>query len=460
MIKKHIEQVDIANGNATLKEIREEGEYLFKAKFNICDGQGRPATTGGGEKRVPDQPAFIRTSSPETNSCAGCHSQPYPGGSGEFVVNAFLLAQRLDPVTESVSSNFSNERNTLGMHGAGAIEMLAREMTYDLRAQAQLLQDGEHTLKSKGVEFDIIKENGQVIQADGINTDLMVRPFNQSGNISTIRHFTIDAMNHHHGLQAEERFDLFEGKGFDSDHDEDGVERELSIGDITALSVYQASLPIPVQVLDKDPRKRRQVKWGESLFNEIGCSGCHTPSMTLEVPEFSEPSPLNAEHTYRDTSQSITWDMTKEGPAPRLKRNKNGTATVWAYTDLKRHNLCDDDSEPQAIRFYCNETLDQDRPAQDGRLGSEFFITRKLWDVGSSAPYGHRGDITTITEAIVYHGGEGRKSRDNFIALNVNDKRAIVNFLKSLQVIEERDVPKGKYISRRDSNNTYSYGNY
>ena len=43
-----------------------------------------------------------------------------------------MLAQARDPVTFSISSEFSNERNTLGMHGAGPIEMLSREMTADL----------------------------------------------------------------------------------------------------------------------------------------------------------------------------------------------------------------------------------------------------------------------------------------------------------------------------------------
>lgn len=27
------------------------------------------------------------------------------------------------------------------------------------------------------------------------------------------------------------------------------------------------------------------------------------------------------------------------------------------------------------------------------------FITRKLWDVGNTAPFGQRGDLTTMTEA-------------------------------------------------------------
>ena len=54
------------------------------------------------------------------------------GGSGDFVANVFVLGQLADPVLDSISAEFSNERNTVGMHGAGAIEMLAREMTAEL----------------------------------------------------------------------------------------------------------------------------------------------------------------------------------------------------------------------------------------------------------------------------------------------------------------------------------------
>ena len=103
--------------------------------------------------------------------------------------------------------------------------------------------------------------------------------------------------------------------------------------------------------------------------------------------------------------------------------------------DLKRHNLCDDPGDPGAIQFYCNEKLAQGRPDQDGRPGAEFFITRKLWDAGNGAPYGHRGDLTTIAEAILAHGGEARAARDAFAGRPVEDQAAVVNFLKTLVVL-------------------------
>jgi mono/diheme cytochrome c family protein len=430
-----VEHQDILDGAYHFNEVFAKGEELFIAKFNICDGQGRPATTGTGNKRLADQPAFIRTSAPESNSCSGCHSQPREGGAGDIVANVFVLAQALDPVTESVSGEFSNSRNTLGMFGAGPIEMLAREMTADLQSQAGALADGFHTLTTKGVEFDIRKENGEVVESWGVDKDLVIKPFHQAGVVISLREFTVNAMNHHHGMQAEERFDLNPAKG--PDFDEDGVNRELTIGDMTAASIYQAALGTPRQVMPRDPQKRESVVKGREVFETIGCASCHTPKMVLESRMFSEPNPYNPPGTFSDTSEVYSFDMTKHGEYPRLKRHGKHGAVVEAYTDLKRHNLCDPETQPDAIRFYCNEQLDQNRPEQDGRPGREFFLTRKLWDVGNSAPYGHAGDITTLTEAILYHGGEGRSSRDNFDSLPTSDKVAVIDFLQSLQVVPD-----------------------
>ncbi|GGX99708.1 hypothetical protein GCM10007160_29330 [Litchfieldella qijiaojingensis] len=431
----HLEQTNIADGLVPFETLVDRGRELFVAKFNTCDGQGRPATTGTGEKRVPDAPSFLRTSAPDANACAGCHNEPRPGGAGEFVVNVFVLAQARDPVTESVSSEFSNDRNTLGMFGSGAIDMLAREMTADLQAQATELPDGDRVLTTKGVDFEVTLAGGEAVASRGVDKDLVVKPFHQAGVSRSIREFTVNAFNHHHGMQAEERFDLNPGKGFAPDFDEDGVRRELSVGDITAVTLFQAALGVPGRVLPADPRKRAEVERGERLFADIGCASCHLPEMRLESRMYTEPYALNLVGTFSDTAQSVTFDLTRDGEKPRLEQAPRGGATVRAYTDLKRHNLCDPPDTANAIRFFCNEELAQHRSSQDGRPGTEFFITRKLWDIGNSAPYGHRGDLTTITEAILVHGGEGRASRDAFDELPHEDRAAIVNFLKTLQVL-------------------------
>jgi hypothetical protein len=444
----HIDQVEIVSGELTFEEVFEAGHILFEAVFNLCDGQGRPGTTGGGEKRVSNQqPAFIRTSAPDSSSCAGCHSQPRTGGGGDFVANVFVLAQNMDPVTESVSPKFSNERNTLGIFGAGPIEMLGREMTADLHAirdralQVAIEVDGPVTLSldTKGVNFGVITAypDGTLDtrMIEGIDKDLIIKPFHQAGVVRSIREFTANGMNHHHGMQAEERFDLNPVKG--ADFDEDGIAQELTIGDLTAISIFQAALGTPGRVMPVDPGERRIVERGEVLFSQIGCSTCHVPEIRLDNRYFTEPYSLNPPGTYNETNQLYAFDMTKEGEKPHLEKAPGGGAIIRPFTDLKRHNLCDDPNDAEPIRFFCNEILAQGRPDQDNKPGTEFFLTRKLWDVGNSAPYGHRGDLTTITEAILYHGGEARGQRDEFTRLGVEDQASVVKFLKSLQVLPE-----------------------
>ena len=450
IVPNSMEQADINSGALSFDEISDHGEALFAAAFNTCDGRGRPETTGGGAKRaIPThdesgeplsagQIAKLRTSAPDSDACAGCHKSPEPGGAGDFVANVFVLAQALDPVTQSVSPTRSNSRNTLGMHGAGPIEMLSREMSFDLQAQAAALPDGSHTLTTKGVDFDIEKAGGVVVQADGIDTDLNVKPFHQAGKVLSLREFSTNAMNHHHGMQAEERFDLNPAKGFDPDFDADGYERELTIGDQTAISIWQAQLSTPTRVY-KNGQEKQVAKDGELVFDDIGCTSCHVPEMTRSSRLFVEPDPRNPPGTCSsaaDGCPDYSFDMTTTGDAPRVKSGQKGTATVSAYTDLKRHNLCDDPG-PGAIRWFCNEQLAQGRADQDGKPGTEYFLTRKLWDVGNTAPYGHRGDVTTITEAILLHGGEGRASRDAFDKRNKNDQKALVNFLKTLQIVPQ-----------------------
>ena len=444
-IDHHINQADVISNKYTFDEIVDAGQILFEANFNICDGQGRPSSTGTGAHRDSlNQPDFIRTSSPESNSCAGCHNVPGSGGGGDIVANVFVLAQASDPVVTVLDDRFFNERHTIGMFGAGPIEMLSREMTAELLAirEAAFTEAAESEssvrveLIAKGVNFGYITvypdQSYDSSEIEGVDSDLIIKPFHQAGVVISLREFTVNAMNHHHGMQADERFDLHMGKH--EDYDEDGVAHELTMGDITVVTIWQAALDTPSQVLPTDEAQWKAVLYGEMLFDEVGCTTCHISEFHLENRFFVEPNPYNPDGTFSDTEQSYNFDMTEQGTGVRLERDGDG-AIIRPFTDLKRHNLCDAPEVEDAIRYFCNEKLDQNRPEQDGRPGSEFFLTRKLWDIGSSTSFGHRGDITTIYEAIMYHGGEARESRDAYLALNQEQKLAVVKFLYSLQVV-------------------------
>ncbi|MCB1564510.1 MAG: hypothetical protein KDI78_02535, partial [Xanthomonadales bacterium] len=311
-----------------------------------------------------------------------------------------------------------------------------REMTATLQAlrddAKQQAQSGGHDVQAelvaKGVHFGhlIAHADGSVDTSavEGINADLILRPFHQKGAVVSLREFTNNATNHHHGMESVERFGV-EMTGT-ADFDQDGVEDELSVGDITAQTLYQAALAVPGQVLPDDIDALRAVFYGEREFENMGCTDCHTPSLKLSSRYFTEPNPYNPAGNLRpeDVDQLISFDLTSQGQRPRLEGTPDGGAVVRAYTDLKRHDLCDDE-----LKHYCNEQVPQ------AGISTRQFLTRKLWDVGNSAPYGHRGDLTTLTEAIEAHGGEARASRDAFVNGSQQQRDEVVEFLKSLQML-------------------------
>lgn len=194
------------------------------------------------------------------------------------------------------------------MFGSGAIEMLGREMTDDMRrleinAISQAKSRGQNVsvaLTTKGVSFGSLTAHADgsvdASSVSGVDPDLIVKPFSRKGVFRSIREFTVAAFNQHHGMQAVERF----GEG--TDPDQDGVSDELTIGDITAVTVFQAALPAPeVVTAGGDPRVAVH---GEELFTRVGCVGCHLPSLPLSATKFCDPDSDNTPNTFRDTSQS------------------------------------------------------------------------------------------------------------------------------------------------------------
>ena len=46
--------------------------------------------------------------------------------------------------------------------------------------------------------------------------------------------------------------------------------------------------------------------------------------------------------------------------------------------------------------------------------------------------YLHDGRARTLTEAVMWHGGEGERARQRFTALSAADRQAVLAFLQSL----------------------------
>jgi len=459
---------------APLERLLEHGRRVFSANWTTAEGGGRPLTKGNGRglsdvsAPLVGARAFNRISGPDANSCMGCHNQPYgvSGGSGDFVANVFVQGQRFDfatferadlvptrgalderglPVT---LASIGNSRHTPGMFGAGYIEMLAREITTELQRIRDSMRRGEtRVLLAKGIEFgrltrradglwDVSQVTGlprlSLITATPLDPPtLVVRPWHQAGNSVSLRDFTNTSFNHHHGIQSTERF------GAGTDQDGDGFSNELTRADVTAASLYQAVMAVPGQVIPNDPKIAQAIVHGQRKFEEFRCASCHVPALPLsrEGWTYSEPGPFNPAGNLRSgDARTVKVNLNDRAlPLPRLapEHPADHVMMVPAYTDFKLHDVSDP-SEAMPV-----ETLDMNWPVWAPKFpgGNRRFLTRRLWGIANSGPYFHHGLYSTMREAVLGHAGEALASRKAYQAASKYDQDALIEFLKSLQVL-------------------------
>jgi cytochrome c peroxidase len=63
------------------------------------------------------------------------------------------------------------------------------------------------------------------------------------------------------------------------------------------------------------------------------------------------------------------------------------------------------------------------------------FLTKRLWGAANEPPYFHHGLFTTLRRSVLGHAGEALESRKAFEALPSDAQDALIEFLKSLQVL-------------------------
>ncbi|MBM3727746.1 MAG: thiol oxidoreductase [Acidobacteria bacterium] len=454
-----------------LPELLRRGRALFNANWTSEDGGGRPLSKGNGRglsdssRRLEGSRAFNRLSGPDANSCFGCHNAPHghSGGGGDFVTNVFVLGQRFDFATfdhrdstptrssrdeggEALTlETFANSRATTGMFGAGYLEMLARQMTAELQAVRDGIGLGEtKVLLAKGVGFGrLTRRKDGTWDTSGVEglsrlsllsatsqdpPSLIIRPWHQAGNVISLREFTNNALNQHHGIQSVERF------GRDTDPDGDGVSNELTRADVTALTLYQAALPVPGRVIPRDATTEQAITAGEKLFDQIGCAHCHIPALPLTQRGwiFEEPGPYNPPTNLRQgDAPSLRFNLNSpQLPGPRLEP-AGDTVFVPAYTDFKLHDITSGENDTNA------EPLDMNFGTWSVNFGkgNRKFLTKRLWGCANEPPYFHHGLYTTLRQAVLAHAGEALMSRQKFQELPPVGRDNLIEFLKSLQVL-------------------------
>lgn len=456
-------------------KLLKHGRALFVSKWTSQDGMGRPLAKGTGAllSDLTDPLVFPRNfnrvSSPESTSCGGCHADPRPGGGGEFFTNVFAFAQRFDHATFDRNDftptkgaldeggnpvrleNIGNLRATPSLFGAGYVERLAIELTLDLLAiRDGITASSSAALVSKGISFGVLARaaNGawDVSLVEGLPAsslqssgpldppNLIVRPFGHVGSIASIRQFSAGAFEHHLGIQAIERV------GVGTDPDGDLVVDELTRADLTAISLFQATLPVPGRVIPKDPAIRAAISLGEQTFVDIGCTSCHVPCLPLDSDIFSEPNPFNPAgvvnegDAYHVQFGSFSVDLSSKAlPRPRLKSKGNAPIEVPVFSDFRLHDITSGLDDPN------REPIDVTQPPGSAEFlaGNARFLTARLWGVANGLPYFHHGKFTTMREAIEAHAGEAAGVMIQWGSLSGSERDAVIEFLKSLRILED-----------------------
>lgn len=434
-----------------------QGEELFEVEYTILDGGG--ANVGDGQRytRVPradlsgpgEWATHVppRTTGPNAAACTACHATPTNDGSGGAAANVHR-----DPLRAGEFGRLI-QRNTPHLFGAGAVQRLAEEMTVELAALRDAAAERVRatgrpesvSLVAKGVSFGELRlsraEAGS-LAADatfvrGIDSDLVVRPFGWKGDTASLRAFTRRALHEELGMQAVELVG-------DGDGDHDGVAGEITVGDVTALTLYVAGQPRPTTRVELaelgllsplGEKETERIARGEKHFRAVGCAVCHVPALVLADPLVHEPSLLAA---FRDERFPGGQDPRALGVDPRTPMSfglsedlidnvvegrsfgnfEEGArgVVVALYGDLKRHDL-----GPEVA-----EAIDETG------TGASVFLTENLWGVGSTGPYLHDGRATTLAEAILAHGGEAATSRAAFLALSPVEQLEVITFLQNL----------------------------
>jgi CxxC motif-containing protein (DUF1111 family) len=161
---------------------------------------------------------------------------------------------------------------------------------------------------------------------------------------------------------------------------------------------------------------------GGRRFDEIGCAGCHVPTLELEDTK------LDARQDADPTRATFIIDVAKDGDGPKIEPKYAGDKTpylVHLFSDLKRHDM------GPALAS----------PSPQGKIPAQVFLTRPLWGLAETAPYLHDGRAPTVHDAIVLHGGEATAARDAYLALDQQGRASIRVFLASLSRQPKLFVP-------------------
>jgi CxxC motif-containing protein (DUF1111 family) len=312
---------------------------------------------------------------PEARVRIDFRKTPYVFNGQTFLLRKPKLAVRdlkMGPLHEEVM--FSN-RLAPPVHGMGLIDELAAETILSFADPEDRDGDGisgrPNIVWDRQLQKKRIGKFGWKASQPSLKQQIADAFLNDIGITSSL--FPGEALTPHQAGVMK----IGEGHG--------GGNPEASDKVIDRVTAYLATIAPPARRdLEKD-----SVVSGRVLFREIGCADCHIPEMKTRT----------------------------DASLPELANQ-----TIRPYSDFLLHDM--------------GPELADGRP--DFAAGGREWRTPPLWGIGLQSVvsrhsfYLHDGRAQNVIEAILWHGGEGGKSRDKFVSLSQKEKEDLFHFLQSL----------------------------
>ena len=347
---------------------RAPGEHLVRISMNGTADDGGPKPVPGFGTQIQSDALYGYSAEARVSVNWLMRSGQYADGSSYALREPDL--EITDAYTDLPGDMMTSIRTPRPVFGMGLLEAVPDATIRNMADQQANTDDGI---------------SGRVNEVPNLVTGRMdVGRFGWKATMPTLLQQSADAYNHDMGVttsllpyeptQGQEGF----GDGLDDDP-------EVSEEVLDEVTFYVQTLGVPARRDLQDAEALR----GEKIFATLNCATCHQPK--LETGELAGVQEVENQ-------------------------------TIFPYTDMLLHDM--------------GEGLADNRPVY-GASGRE-WRTPPLWGIGltqlvnPNVGYLHDGRAQTLEEAILWHGGEAKASRDAFEKLPSSDREALITFLKSL----------------------------
>jgi CxxC motif-containing protein (DUF1111 family) len=344
-----------------------QGQTRFHAPFSPDDGLG---------------PLFNEA------RCSSCHDLPVVGGTGaEVAVKAtrFTPPDACDLLVHQGGDNIQQRATpalqALGIPGearpssATELSVVTAPSLFGL-GLVELIPEAVITSRADPEDADADGISGRAARLP----DGRLGRFGRKADSATLEDFVDTALRFELGLTTYRNPEEETINGVPLPPDTDPApDPEIDRPTLELLADYIRFLAPPVRAIPESARD--SITQGETLFHDLGCADCHTPSMRT------------------GTSDLAAFDR----------------KTIHLYSDMLLHDL-----GPE-LRGVCGPVAS---PTE--------YRTARLMGLRFRTAYLHDGSAGLLDEAILRHGGEAAQSRGAYSRLNELGKRVLQRFLRSL----------------------------